>query len=145
MEEQVILRGNLEINRKEGYVAVSINPKIYPLDVVLSSAYMFTTDHYVLLDGDPAVELIVQLRPKATGVDLEKFGRDFSNELISYANYAVQVIRNQKMREAIISRVLLTAKEDGIADSAPGESPVVKPWVVDDGIAVPWDEKYAKK
>ncbi|MFH0979236.1 MAG: hypothetical protein V1837_08130 [Candidatus Woesearchaeota archaeon] len=108
-----------EINKEEGYVIVSVNPKIYPLDVVLSAAYLFTENNYVLLDGDPKDELIVEIRPKEKA-DLEKVGMEFNNELIRYANYAVAAIKNQKLREAIISRVMMTNSLDPLE--------ALKPW-----------------
>lgn len=106
------MQGNLEINKKECYVSISVNPKIYPLDIVLSSAYLFTDSCYVLVDGDPNEELLVELRPKDKKDDVEIIGRNFNNELINYANYAVQAIKNQKLREAILNRVLLTNIEE---------------------------------
>jgi len=132
------MQGNLEINKKEGLVMVSVNPKIYPLDVVLSSGYIFLDNCYVLIDGDPEEEIIVELRPKKT-TDLESLGRDFNNELVSYANYAVQAIKNERLREAIINRVMQTNS----VDVPETES---KPWFDDpEGIAVPWEEKYGDK
>lgn len=104
------MEGNLEIHEKEGYVWVSINPRIYRLEVVYSAAYMFLETCYVLIDGDPQEEIIVELRPKneTNPADLRTFGREFNNELVNYANYAVQCIRNMGIRETILKRVLLT-------------------------------------
>jgi len=131
------MQGNLEINKKDGYVMVSVNPKIYPLDVVLSSGYVFTEKAYVLIDGDPEEEIIVELRPK-NKEDVESLGREFNNELVNYATYAVQTLKNERMREAIINRVLETNSE-----TKPWED---KPWFDDpEGIAVPWEEKYGDK
>jgi len=160
MEEQMSMQGNLEINKKDNYVLISVNPKIYPVDVVLSSAYIFTDSCYVLVDGDPNEEIIVELRPKKEG-DIEKIGRNFNNELVNYANYAVQAIKNSRLREAILNRVLLTNSVQGedefneIAPQQPSE-----PWEennkvltnepdenTDDPleIAKPWEEKYGKE
>jgi His-Xaa-Ser system protein HxsD len=135
MAEDISLQSNFELNRKDMKVIVSVNPKIYPLDVTLSAAYLFTEKYYVYLDGDPQNEIQVEFRQKAKDADIEKVARDFNNELINYATYAVQVIKNEKLREAIITRVMMT-------NSAAPE----KPWNSDpEGIAVPWDEKYGKK
>ena len=112
MEEQALMQANLEINKEKGHVLVSVNPKIYPVDVVMSSAYVFTENCYVLVDGDPSEEIIVELKPKNYTTDLEKIGRDFNNELINYANYPVQAIKNAKLREVILNRVLLTNSVD---------------------------------
>lgn len=153
MDEELSMQGNLEINRQEGHVLVSVNPKIYPLDVVLASAYTFTEKYYVLIDGDPNEEIIVELRPKNKKESLEQIGREFNNELINYANYAVQAIKNERLREAILNRVLLTntikqkemQKEVTQQDDTYFEKEA-KPWRIDDPeeIMLPWDEKYGK-
>ena len=160
MEEEMSMQGNLEINKKDGCVMISVNPKIYPVDVVLSSAYIFTDSCYVLVDGDPHEEIIVELRPKDKKEDIEKIGRDFNNELVNYANYAVQAIKNSRLREAILNRVLLTnsvqAGDELNEDAYDTSSPITKPWEetdkaneqdIDDPleIAKPWEEKYGKE
>ncbi len=105
------MEGNLEIYEKEGYVWVSVNPKIYSLDIVSSAAYTFIEDCYVLIEGDPDEEIIVELRPK-TGKDLRILGREFNNELVNYAAYAANSSRNAKLRELILKRVLLVNNID---------------------------------
>ena len=162
MEEEMSMQGNLEINKKDGCVMISVNPKIYPVDVVLSSAYIFTDSCYVLVDGDPHEEIIVELRPKDKKEDIEKIGRDFNNELVNYANYAVQAIKNSRLREAILNRVLLTnsvqAGDELNEDAYDASSPIAKPWEETDNaiadeqdiddpleIAKSWEEKYGKE
>jgi len=160
MEEEMSMQGNLEINKKDNYVLVSVNPKIYPVDVVLSSAYIFTDSCYILVDGDPNEEIIVELRPKDKKGEVEKIGRDFNNELVNYANYAVQAIKNSRLREAILNRVLLTNSVQAgdefneIASQQPSEpfeeadKSLNEPdEVIDDPleIAKPWEEKYGEE
>lgn len=155
MEEEQSMQGNLEINKKEGYVTVSVNPKIYPLDVVLSAAYMFTEKYYVLIDGDPNEELVVELRFKNKTENLEHLGRDFNNELVNYANYVVQAIKNEELRRAILNRVLLTntvIQTSKTSNEGCGEEnsdyleQKAKPWKFEDTekIMRPWEEKYGK-
>jgi len=105
MEDNRIIKGNLEINAKEGYVLVSVNPQFYTAEVAMSAAYLFLDRCYVLVDGDPGQEIFVELRPKKK-VDLEDIGRDFNNELVNYANLAMSTIRNQDVRDEILKRVL---------------------------------------
>jgi His-Xaa-Ser system protein HxsD len=157
MAEDVTMQGNLEIHQKEGSVLVSVNPKIYPLDVVLSAGYLFTDKNYILIDGDPNEEIIVEIRPKDKKENLTKIGGDFNNELVNYANYAVQTIKNEKLRDAILKRVLLTNTVASANTSAerigPNETVCAdylekeaKPWKIEDplGIAKPWEEQYGK-
>lgn len=101
------MEGNLEIDEKENMVLVSINPRIYPLPVIYSAAYAFINNCYVLIDGDPKEEILVELRPK-TKNDLKTLGREFNTELVNYAHYAAQCARNAELREAILKRALLT-------------------------------------
>ena len=101
------MEGNLEVYEKEGYVWVSINPRIYTMDIIYSAAYSFVDRCYVLIDGDVHEEIIVELRPKES-TDLKTLGREFNNELVIYAAYASNCARNARLREAILKRVLLT-------------------------------------
>jgi len=99
---------NLEINKEGEYLIVSINPKIYPLEVIYSAAYVFLDRAYLLIDGNPEEEIFVQMKPKNRKEDLEKLGNEFNNELVNYSVYVVQAVRNQPLRKAIIERALLT-------------------------------------
>lgn len=145
------MEGNLEIQEKEGYVWISVNPKIYHLDVVYSAAYMFIETCYVMIDGDPQEEIIVELRPKEK-TDLRKIGREFNNELVNYAHYAVQCIRNAGLRETILKRVLLTNDVESVKNASASETEYLekeaKPWKENfedtEDIAIPWEEKYGK-
>ncbi len=99
---------NLEIDKKGGYIIASVNPKIYPLEVIYSAAYIFLDRAYLLIDGNPEEEIFVQMKPKNKNENLEKLGNEFNNELLNYAVYVVQAVRNQPLRKAIIERALLT-------------------------------------
>ncbi len=99
---------NMHVNKKGNYVLISINPLIYPLSVVYSACYVFIDRAYVLIDGDPEAEILVELRPQDKSTKIEVLAREFNNELLSYAEYTTRAARNQRLREAIIQRVLLT-------------------------------------
>ncbi len=107
MEDEVF--NNMEI--KENCVIVSVNPKIYPLEVIQSAAYILIDRVYVVMDGDPEEEIFVQLIPKET-TDLQKLAYEFNNELLNYAVYHIQSKRNKEVRDAIVKRVFLTNNED---------------------------------
>ncbi|MFH1641593.1 MAG: hypothetical protein ABIC04_01705 [Nanoarchaeota archaeon] len=123
---------NMELHKD--HLLLSINPKIFPLDIVYSAAYTLLDKAYIVLDGDPEEEIIAEIRPK-TKTDLQKLGDEFNNELINYAVYKKQSERNAVLRQTILQRALLTNgfkdKEDIIEDP--------------DEILVPWEEKYGKK
>ncbi len=144
MEDQS-MEGNFEINREEGFILVSINPKIYPLDVVLSAAYVLIDEYYVLVDGDPKEEIMVEIRSKNKKKDLEEVGRRFNNLLIEYANYAVQSLKNEKLREMILQRVLQTNNSSfNNTEKCSCEETKSDEFDDPDKIAIPWVEKYGK-
>ena len=84
-------KSNIEMNDDDNCVSVSINPSIYPLDVIYSAAYVFLDRAYVFIDGDPQKNVVVELKPKDGKTDLETLGRELNNELLNYAVYKKQV------------------------------------------------------
>ena len=123
---------NIEINKKEGYILFSINPEIYPLDVVYSAAYILMDKAYFILDGNPKKKIMVEIRPKKKE-DLERLSMNFNEELLNYAVYKTFSEKNKKIRESIIQRALLTNElsTDYLKDP--------------EGIAIPSGGKYGKK
>lgn len=105
---------NLEIDKKGGYLIVSVNPKIYPLEVIYSAAYVFIDRAYLVVDGNPEEEVFVQMKPKDKNDDMEKLGNEFNNELLNYAVYVVQAMKNQPLRKAIIERAMMTNSQGGV-------------------------------
>ena len=129
------------------YVLLSINPKIYPLDVVYSAAYALLDKAYIVLDGDPEEEIIAEIRLKGKNVGkdgkdavecLKEIGNEFNNELINYAVYKKQSEKNALIRQTIIQRALLTS---GFNDeSGDDQTNIDDP----EDIMVPWEEKHGK-
>ena len=117
---------NYQINNDEYYAAVSINPRIYPLDVVYSASYLFTDKCYIVIDGNPETELIVYIKPKEVGQDLDKAANEFNNELLNYANYNAQLQQNARLREILLQRILMAGQNTANPNSnLDNES---KPW-----------------
>jgi His-Xaa-Ser system protein HxsD len=150
-------------------VVLNINPKVYPIETIYSASYVFLGRAYILLDGDPAEEIIVKLKPKeseenkgASRAILESLGGEFLNELINYADYKKRAEDTKNIREALLQRALITSDPrvlEGLEGSdAGGEDKDDKEFEklieelnrddesLDDpqGIAVPWEEKYGK-
>lgn len=117
---------NFEI--KDGSAFVSVNPKIYPLDVIFSAAYVFTDKNYIVLDGNPEEEVIVEIKPKEKTDEMEKIAMEFNNELVNYGSYAVQLARNAHLREHILHRVLQTAGMHTGHRQETGSLERSKPW-----------------
>jgi len=146
-EPDIITIDNLEIHSKQGFVAVSVNPKIYPLDIVYSASYVFLDRAFVTLDGDPLVEISVQLRYKEGKGDVEALGRDFNNELLKYAVYKMHSEQSKGIRDSIVARALQTNNGDedcGCSDNDDTEEDSDEDYLDDPlGIAKPWEETHS--
>lgn len=108
---------NIELVEGENKAIVSVNPKVFPLEVVFCAAYVFVDRAYLIVDGDPEKELKVIIKGR-DGEDVEKISSEFFNQLLNYSVYILQAARNQGVREAIIRRALATNLGE---DSYPGE------------------------
>jgi hypothetical protein len=82
---------NFELH--DGFVVLSVNPKIYPLDLVYSASYLFMDRAFVLLGGIPSEEITVELKPKDKSLDLEVLARDFNDELVRQATWPSDTVR----------------------------------------------------
>lgn len=128
-----------EIDKESNSVVISVNPKIFPLEVIYSAAYVFLDKAYVMMDGNPQENIAVQLKAKNSGEDLQSLALEFNNELVSYSVYVVQAARTSEIRKAIVQRALATIEESDIKleeEFEPIEDPL--------GIAKPWTEESAK-
>jgi len=135
---------DIKIDEKENACIIKLNPKIYPLDVIYSAAYVFIDKAYIILEEDHNKNIEVFLKPKAQ-TDLNELGGEFYNELLNYAQYKTQAKKNKVIRQTIIQRALITndpniIEEDDLFDEDIDE-------YLDDpkGIAIPWEEKYGGK
>ncbi|QLJ53369.1 MAG: hypothetical protein Sv326_1194 [Candidatus Fermentimicrarchaeum limneticum] len=116
-------------------VLFSINPKIYPLEVVHSAAYALIDKAYVMLDGDPNDEIIAELKPKNKG-EIREVVTKFAEELLNYAVYYNQSRMNKGVREMIIGRVFstniqaseTTQEKDEKCDEIADPLGIAKPW-----------------
>jgi len=111
--------GNIEIDEKEGYALFSVNPKIYSIDVIYAAAYVMIDRAFVILDGDPKKEILIEIRKKEDHHDLKVLVRSFNEELLNYATYKVQSEKNKNIREMILQRVLLTNNPQYFAPQVP--------------------------
>jgi His-Xaa-Ser system protein HxsD len=134
---------NLEIHGKEGFVVVSVNPKIYPLEIVYSASYVFLEKAYVVLSGNPEEEITVQLRDKAAKADVEALGRDFNNELLKYAVYKMHSSESRQIRDSIVAKALQTNSGDDECGCDDNDAQADEDYLDDPlGIAKPWEETH---
>ena len=106
MDEGIKIIDNMEIHENEKFVLIVVNSKIYPLPVVHSAAYIMTDKAYIILDGDPDGDILIQIRPKDANSSLEALGRKFSEELLNYSTYMIQSERNRELRNIIFQKAL---------------------------------------
>jgi His-Xaa-Ser system protein HxsD len=142
-------KSNLNIDKKEKLVKISVNPKIYSLEVIYSSAYVFLDKAYILIEGDPKKEIIVELKPKKE-YNLEKLGREFNNELLNYATYATISKKNDGIRKILLQKALFTNSVVSNKEEVDFKE-VLKELEEGDhledpeDIAIPWEDKYGSK
>ena len=82
-------------------VTLHLNPKIYPLDVIYGASYIMIDKAFILLDGDPDKNIIIEIRKKKENQNLNELVIEFNDELINYATYKT------KSEESLLFRNLL--------------------------------------
>ena len=118
------------------------NTKIYPLEVVLSTAYLFVDRAYVFLQtkGDN-IEVSLKGKKKISLKQLEAIKGEFYNELLNCALRLKIAKRNKDIRQYIVQQALFSAASDSIdlpseLDADYKDDPL--------GIAIPWEEQEKK-
>lgn len=140
-----------KINQKENQIIFWLNNKIYPLEAIYSTAYVFLDKCYVYLDGNPTKEIIASLKgkEKLSKKQLADLSGEFHNELLNYLLRVEIAKRNKKIRDFIVGSALVSAIPADLLVQSTGEKKEAKD--IDDyqkdplGIAIPWEEKYGKK
>jgi hypothetical protein len=113
--------GELEVSGND--IVLRLNPKVYSLEMVYATAYVFLDKAWFLLDGDPARELIVRITPRQQQPpdQLAVFGREFLNELLSVSNYFSQLSRNKDVVNAVLQRALFSVSPKLIEEAEESE------------------------
>jgi len=94
---------NFEVDKKNNLVLVSVNPKIFLLPVIFSASYMMMDKAFVVIDGNPELQVVVSLRPK-NKESLEGIARLFNDELINYAVNNSESKKTERLRAEIIKQ-----------------------------------------
>ncbi|MFH1669452.1 MAG: hypothetical protein ABIA62_06000 [Candidatus Woesearchaeota archaeon] len=88
----------------------SINPKIYPLDIVYSAAYIMIDRAFILLDGDPKDRIEVEIRKKHPEQDIDVLVMQFNEELLNYATYRSRSRESLAFRNSLLDSIFLAHK-----------------------------------
>ena len=144
------------IEESKNQVAITVNPKIYPLEAIYSAAYVFLSRAYIFLDENDKKEILITIkaRKKLNQTELDDLDGEFHNELLNYTlRYEISK-NNKKIREYIVGRALIGAigkngggdiDEEGLKDMEEYIDEDIEEWKGDDlGISLPW-EKQTKK
>ena len=97
---------------KGGELVLRINPKVYPLERVYATAYVFLDKYYFILDGDKDKEIIIKIKSKNPKQDLEKFAYKFFEEMLSITNYFNQFEKNKDIIKMILQKALFSLTPD---------------------------------
>jgi len=104
-------RKNLKIKKKKNQLLISLNPKIYPLEAVYGTCYVFIDRAYLFLDGNPGKEIKVSIKGKEelNQKELKRLVGEFENELLNYTLRLSIAKNTRKIRETIVERALFSA------------------------------------
>ena len=124
---------SIDIDEESGVAVFSVNPKIYPLELVYSASYIMIDKAFIILDGDPEKEILVEIRKKEKDQELKELVQNFNEELLNYAVYKTQSEKNKNIRELILQKVLMTNgsgcfsenKKEGVVEDPEG---IMKTW-----------------
>lgn len=139
---------NIAVHEDENLVSLTLNRKLYNLEVIYGTSYIFIDRCYVFLDLDDDGNVVAHLkgREDLDGNQLQGLVGEFSNELVNQLLRVKVAKRNAKIRETIVSRALFSNfKEREIFETDIATEPTDKEYLEDPlGIATPWEERFNK-
>jgi His-Xaa-Ser system protein HxsD len=134
---------NFSIDKKSKTVTINVNPKIFPLEVIYSAAYVLLNKAHAIIDGDPEKKISIKLKAKKSG-NLADLAQEFNDELVNYSMYVVQASGTSGIRQAIINRALGVLEEDEEEYDEENEEAGFDPSEDPLGISKPWSPEMAK-
>lgn len=138
----------VEVELDRGAISLRVDEALYPLESVYAAAYVFIDRCYVFLDKPSDGRIRVTLSGKRTKLEgdvIRDTVGEFANELLSCA-WRAQIARdNRATIEAVTAQALSGARGAPSLDEL--EAFDFSEEAFDDplGIAMSWEEKYAKK
>jgi His-Xaa-Ser system protein HxsD len=96
----------------DGEIVLRLNTKVYPIERIYATLYIFLDKFYFILDGDRETEVVVYAKPKKSTEDLEQFSRAFFEELLSITNYFNQFEKNKEIIGMVVQRALFSVVPD---------------------------------
>lgn len=121
-------------------INVDIKTSVYPLEAIYAASYQFIDRAYIRLDekGKGTIRVILEPKEDAKPAAIKRLAGDFRNELLHHGLRLKVSSANQKIREYVVTRALLSAQQeqpspDGAAGTASPEAAVDQPRAVDVG------------
>jgi His-Xaa-Ser system protein HxsD len=98
-----------KFEKEDGWIKVPVDLKVYPLQAIHSSGYVFMDRAHVKLEEEKKDSVAVWLKPKKDNQDLEKLALEFSDELLNYAHYFSSLKTNADNMKILLQRALFSA------------------------------------
>lgn len=128
----------LKVDYDPNTVTWTIDPKVYPLDILYQAAFIFIDRAYMLLDMDKDKNIIVRLKGKEDlkKEELEALHGDFANELLNQAVRKQVAKDNRRIREFIVAKALFAAARpqelseivSSVSQDRTGPDEAQRPW-----------------
>ena len=153
----------VETVTKDGVAVLTVHKSLYPADVLFGTAFGFLDRCYVHLDVADKDRIRVELTPRP-GHKAEALAGEFGNEMVNQAVRLRLAKQTEKVRTLVVGRALGEAMPIENQDEGPDRDsylpadlpPEVAKILAEEeesldflddplGIAVPWEEKHAKK
>jgi len=99
------MQSRFEIENDE--LLLYLNPRVYNLERIYATAYIFIDRFYFIFDGDPNTEILIRAIPKKK-TDLGAFAKLFFEELLSISNYFLMLEKNKDIVTAVLKRALFS-------------------------------------
>jgi len=121
---------------------ILVDTKIYPLEIIKSTAYKFIDSTYIQLKSAEGDAIEVSLKSKMDKNNQNNIGGEFYNELLNNVLRIKIAERNKDIRKLIVQQALYAAVSNKPYDAGDNNASYQ-----DDplGIAVPWEEKYGEE
>lgn len=93
-------------------ITIDVPTSIYPLEAVQAAAYVFTGRAYVRIEdsGERTVRVRLTVKGSSGRDDAEKLDGEFRNELLHHTLRHRVSAANQKIREYVVTRALLSSQ-----------------------------------
>ncbi|HEY8429619.1 MAG TPA: His-Xaa-Ser system protein HxsD [Sandaracinaceae bacterium] len=139
----------VRVDLDEARAIVDVDATLYPLEAVYGAAYVFIDRCYVLLDRPEPAKLRVVISPKKREPDaaaqLRAMVGELANELVSAA-WRHQITQENRARiESVTMQAIAGAMGPPTLDDLEGFDFTDEAFEDPLGIALSWEEKYAKK